>query len=130
MIAAIAVRALQGVDYTQLAVVLAWLASGVGAAYIAGKVASYAAANWVWFQGLSSEVKTFLPVLASVLVAVGAQFALQYAAPQIEILSPWFGIIINTISAYFGTQKAFIEGRAVEYGKSAYQRAMARKTTK
>ncbi len=102
-------------DYTQLTQVLTWLI-GIGAPAVIAYVLSFVVENVSWWATLPRTVKVIVPMLASVLLSVGASILLQYP-PIIAQIQPWFQVTMSAILAYLATQKAYITEQKAEYGQ-------------
>jgi hypothetical protein len=94
-------------NITDLVGVLTWLAAGVGSVSVMGAFFSYLAANWATWETFPSAVKKFVPLLFSVLLGVGATILLKYT-PLIELMAPWFALIVTTCIAYAASQKTYM----------------------
>jgi len=101
-------------DWTNFQDVLLWL-TGVGAPALVMYAVSYLAENWTGWTNLSTTVKTIIPMVLSLLVALGASLLLKY--PEIiATVQPWFQIIASAIIAYIASQKAYMTTKVNEYG--------------
>ena len=101
-------------DLTDLGGVILWLAT-VGAPYFVGWALSLLIENWKGWSQLPRPVKFFIPMIASVLVAVGANILLQYPS-VIDAVAPWFTIVMGAILGWLGTQSAYMKVKESEYG--------------
>jgi hypothetical protein len=102
---------------TDLNAVLVWLASA-GAPYLVAQVLSLLAANWKVWDGLPKFVKFIVPIVLSPLVAVGATLLLK-STDVITLVSPWWAIIVGSITAYLGSQQAYMATKRAGYGTEA-----------
>jgi len=101
-------------DLTDLGAVLVWLAT-VGSPFLVGWALSLLIENWAGWAKLPSIVKTFIPMLASVLIAVGATYALKYP-DLIGQIAPWFTVAMGAVLGWLGTQKGYVYMKSNEYG--------------
>jgi hypothetical protein len=102
-------------DYTQLTLVLTWIV-GMGAPAIIAYVLSLVVENWAGWANLSHNVKVLIPMLASVLLSVGASYALKYPA-IISQIQPVFQVTVSAFLAYLASQKGYMEVLAKQYGQ-------------
>lgn len=100
---------------TDLVATLMWI-SGVGAPYVIGWVVSLLLENAAWWIKLDSRIKFVVPMILSVLVSIGATLLLKNAA-LIQVLAPWYTLIVGAIMAYLGTQQGYMATKKAEYGK-------------
>jgi hypothetical protein len=96
------------IDPTKFVDVLTWLAAGAGSVYVMGVVFSYLAANWAAWETFPTPVKKFVPLLFAILLGVGATVLLKYT-PLIELMAPWFALIVTTCIAYAASQKTYFQ---------------------
>ena len=109
-------------DNTNLQQVLLWIA-GVGAPAIVMYVLSWVVENWKGWINLPKDVKFLIPMVASVLLSIGAQQLLQY--PQIvATIQPWFQVTMTSILAYLASQKAYMSAMGAGYGKRFMSRGV------
>jgi hypothetical protein len=102
-------------DSTQLNQVLLWI-TGVGAPAIIMYVLSWVVENWKGWINLPKDVKFLLPMVASVMLSVGASQLLKY--PEvISSIQPWFQVTMTSILAYLFSQKAYMTSTKAGYGK-------------
>lgn len=101
-------------DLTDLQGVLVWLAT-VGSPYFIGWVLSLVVENWAGWAALPRPLKIFIPMVASVLVSLGANLLLQYPT-LIEQGAPWFSIVMGSVLGWLGTQQAYMSVNKAEYG--------------
>ena len=109
-------------DLTNLTVALTWLA-GIGGPYLVGKLVSYLAENWAKWHTFPVPVKFLAPMIASVLISVGATLLLGQV-DFLEQLSPWYTMVALSIVSYLGTQKGYMETRVANYGRKASAAAL------
>jgi chromate transport protein ChrA len=110
-------------DSTQLGQVLLWI-TGVGAPAIIMYVLSWVVENWKGWINLPKDVKFLLPMVASVLLSVGASQLLKY--PEVvATIQPWFQILMTSVLAYLFSQKAYMTSKKAEYGKRFISRTTA-----
>lgn len=102
-------------DYTQLQQVLLWIA-GVGAPAIVTYVLSWVVENWKGWSTLPHDVKVIVPMIVSVLLAIGANQLLQYP-DVIATIQPWFQVTMSAILAYLSSQKAYLTAMEGGYGQ-------------
>jgi chromate transport protein ChrA len=102
-------------DSTQLGEVLLWL-TGVGSPIVIMYILSWVVENFKWWITLPKDVKFLLPMVASVLLSVGASQLLKY--PEIiATIQPWFQVMMASILAYLFSQKAYMTAMKADYGK-------------
>jgi len=101
-------------DLTDLGAVLVWLAT-VGSPFLVGWALSLLVENWAGWNKLPTMVKTLIPMLASVLIAMGATVALKYP-DIIGQIAPWFTIAMGAVLGWLGTQKGYSYMKSNEYG--------------
>jgi chromate transport protein ChrA len=102
-------------DSTQLGQVLLWL-TGVGSPIVIMYILSWVVENFKWWITLPKDVKFLAPMVASVLLSVGASQLLQY--PEIiATIQPWFQVMMASILAYLFSQKAYMTAMKADYGK-------------
>jgi hypothetical protein len=102
------------VYHLSLASVLTWLAVGAGAPYIIGQVVSFLAANSQKWNSLPTKVKTFAPMVFSVVISVGAQ-ALLKNSEIMKIVAPYFTMVMIAFMNYLGSQHAYQKSLATGY---------------
>ena len=101
-------------DYSQLQQVLLWL-TGIRAPMVIMYVLSWVVENWKGWSTLPKDVKFLVPMVASVLLSVGASQLLQY--PQIIAgIQPWFQVTMASVLAYLASQKAYLTAMNAGYG--------------
>jgi len=105
------------VDYTSIVAVLTWV-MGFGAPFLVGKLFAYLAENWSKWHELPKEVKFIIPMIVSVLLALGAQALLGQPA-FLEQLAPYWTAVAQAIIAYLGTQQGYMEAKRASYGRKA-----------
>ena len=101
-------------DLTDLNAVLVWLAT-VGSPFLVGLALSLLIENWSGWGELPRFVKTIVPMAASVLIAIGATYALKYP-DIIGQVAPWFTIAMGAILGWLGTQRGYVYMKSNEYG--------------
>ena len=101
-------------NWTDLRVVLTWL-SGAGAIYLAGVVVAYLVENWPAWHVFPSWVKFVLPIIFSVGVSLGAS-ALLGQPDFLEVIGPYFTLVVTIILAWLGTQNGYMKAKAMRYG--------------
>lgn len=116
------------VDWTKLSEVLTWVAGGGGSAYIVAYMLSLIIENVPAWHNLPSIVKFISPMIASVLLAVGATLLLQKADIVIQI-APWWGTSVVAVIAYLGSQKAYMDAKTSGYAVNARMKAVDKKET-
>jgi hypothetical protein len=102
-------------DWTNLKEVLVWL-TGVGSPAVIAYALSWLVENWKGWSKLPRDVKFLAPMIASVLLSIGANQALQYQGVIAEI-QPWFQITMSSILAWLASQKAYLSVLDSGYGK-------------
>jgi hypothetical protein len=100
-------------DLTNLDAVLAWLA-GLGGPYFVGWVLSLVAENVPAWHKLRPAVKFVIPLIVCPLVSVGATLLLQQDA-FLQVVAPWFQIVMGSILGWLGTQMAYMAARRSGY---------------
>lgn len=100
-------------DYTNFQSVLEWLA-GVGGSYAVGVLVAWLVENWPKWHTLPRLVKFFLPMLAAVLISIGAVLLMQQTE-FVSQVSPWFRLIAQTVIAYLGTQGGYMQAKQAGY---------------
>ena len=93
---------------------LVWLATA-GGPYVAGQVLSLLAENWPKWKTLPRAVKFITPLLLSFVIAVGATLLMRQTALVAQI-SPWWQILIASLTGYLGSQQAYMQIKRSEYG--------------
>lgn len=102
-------------DNTNLQQVLLWL-TGVGAPAVIMVVLSWVVENWSGWSTLPHNVKVLIPMLASVLLSVGASILLKYP-DVIATIQPWFQVVVSAFIAYAASQLAYMKVKTTEYGQ-------------
>ncbi len=102
-------------DYTQLTQVLTWIV-GMGAPAIVAYVLALLVENWTGWGNLPHTVKVVVPLLASVLLSVGASQLLKYPGTIAQI-QPWFQVTVSAVLAYLASQKGYLEVITKQYGQ-------------
>ena len=102
-------------DLTDLTAVLMWLAT-VGSPFLVGWALSLLIENWAGWGNLPHFVKTIIPMVASVLIAIGATVALKYP-DIIGQIAPWFTVAMGAILGWLGTQGGYSYMKRNEYGR-------------
>lgn len=110
-------------DYTNFQQVLEWLA-GVGGSYAVGVLVAWLVENWPKWHTLPRLVKFFLPMLAAVLISVGAVLLMQQTE-FVSQASPWFRLIAQTVIAYLGTQGGYMQAKRSGYAFTARDAALS-----
>lgn len=103
-------------DITNLGSILVWIVGGVGAPAIVGAVVSYLSSNFQWWADLPSLAKTWIPFLASILLALAAYFLLQNNT-LVEQLTPIVAVVISASAAYTANQATYQKSLSSGYGK-------------
>jgi len=106
-------------DWTNLLGVLAWIAAGSGSIFLVNYGLSLLVENWPAWHNFPRAVKFLAPLVMAILMAVGAQLALDYGQVVIEYIQPWWIIIVNIAIAWLGSQKAYIGTKDTGYAESA-----------
>ena len=102
------------VDWTILQSVLAWLVVG-GSVFVVNYAFAWLAENFEFWHKLPSWLKFVIPVVTSVLLAVGAQQLLLYP-DIIAIVQPYWALFVTILLAWLGSQKGYITAKAANYG--------------
>ena len=102
------------VDWTILEQVLLFLVGG-GAVFVVGYALSWIAENFAFWHKIPSWGKLLISVVASVLIAFGAQQLLQYP-DIIGAIQPFWSLLITIILAWLGSQKGYITAKKANYG--------------
>jgi len=101
-------------DWTNIEVVLVWI-TGMGAPAIVMVLLSLLVENWNGWSTLPKIVKFILPMLASVGLSVMASVLLKH--PELlELLAPWFQVVMASIIAYIASQKTYQATLKANYG--------------
>lgn len=103
-------------ELANIGALLTWIAFAGGAPYLVGKLFAYLAENWQFWLGLDTRIKFLVPMILSVLLSIGAQYALDYTELLAEI-NPYFQMFVAAIVAYLGTQVGYMETKKAGYGK-------------
>ena len=109
-------------DLTNLSAVLMWLATA-GAPFLVLWVMSLLAENWPKWHTLPRLVKFLTPLILAPLVAVGATL-LASKTQLIAQIGPWYTIVVGSILAYIGSQKALMSAKRNDYGTNYSQVAL------
>ena len=99
---------LQPVEPTDLVAVLAWLAAGPGAVWVAGRALSFLLEQIPgWGSALSGTLRWWIVLVLAAGVMVGAYMLLQQAAllPQLDSV---YKMVFMLIAAWLGTQQQFV----------------------
>jgi len=104
-------------DFTNLEAVLTWVV-GFGAPYLVGIAFSYLAENFQAWHKLPKEVKFFIPMVVSVLIAIGAQYLLAQPA-VIAQLAPVYTTVAQAIIFWLGSQNGYMNAKASGYAAKA-----------
>ena len=108
---------MNGIDLTNLGVVLAWLA-GAGGPYVVGRVVALLAENWPKWHTLPRAVKVIAPMVVSILVAALATYLLQQPT-LVSDVSQWFTLAMTAALGYLGTQDGYMAARSADYARAA-----------
>lgn len=108
--------------WTDLAGVITWVAAGPGSMWILGKVTSYLAENFVFWQKLPSVAKFWIMIGAAILVPILAQLVLKYPS-QIALVAPWFSIGISGLLFWLGSQQTYVSLKSSAYAANAKEKA-------
>lgn len=111
-------------EWTDLQMVLTWVAA-LGAPYIVGKLMSYVAENFPKWHELPREVKFIVPMVLSVVIAVGATLLLRQEE-GIAQMSPIYTMLAQAILFYLGSQQGYVDVKRSGYGRSAAEEARER----
>ena len=98
-------------DLTQ---VLIWIL-GMGGPAIVAYMFALIAENIPAWSTLSHSLKTIIPMIVSVGLALGANALLQYPAIIAQI-QPYFQVIFSAVLAYLGSQGGYMKAMASQYG--------------
>jgi hypothetical protein len=105
---------MDGIDWTVLSSVLAWIVAG-GSVFIANYAFALIAENFEFWHKLPSWLKFLIPIITATLLAVGAQTLLLY--PDIvEVIQPYWALIVTIIIAWLGSQRGLMAAKANSYG--------------
>ena len=105
-------------DWTNLTAVLAWLLAG-GSIFVVNYGLSLLVENWPKWHDLPRFVKFIVPLIVSIVLAIGAQVFLEQGQYLIEVIQPWWLVIVNVTIAWLGSQKAYISTKDTGYARSA-----------
>lgn len=106
-------------DWTNVTIFLTWVV-GMGAPAIVAYMLAILVENWSGWSNLPHNVKVVIPLVVSVLLSVGASYALQFPAILAQI-QPWFQVTVSAILAYIGSQKGYMKVLEVRYGQRFVQ---------
>lgn len=76
---------------------------------------SYVAEMWAGWHDLPKMVKTLVPPILAIVLAFGANYALQFA-DIIANISPMWVLIVQVIIGWIGSQKGYMETKAARFG--------------
>jgi uncharacterized membrane protein len=102
------------IDLPNLDAALKFLVGGGSSVVVMGAL-SYLVENWPKWHDLPKWLKLLLPMLASALLAVGAQILMGYADVVAE-LSPWYVIIVTAVISWINSQKTYASTKVSGYG--------------
>jgi predicted tellurium resistance membrane protein TerC len=102
-------------NYTDFQLVLTWVV-GMGAPAIVAYVLALVVENWAGWANLSHNIKVLVPMLASILLSVGASMLLKYPAIIAQI-QPWFQMTVSAVLAYLASQKGYMQVLEKQYGQ-------------
>ncbi len=105
-------------DWTDFEAVAGWLAFGGGAPVVIAYALSLLVENFAGWHDLPRGVKFILPMLASVLLSIGANYLLDFPSVIAEISPIWF-VVVSAILAWLGSQAGYMKTKAVGYARSA-----------
>lgn len=106
-------------DWTNITLFLTWIV-GMGAPVIVAYVLAIVVENWSRWSTLPHNVKVIVPMVVSVLLSVGASYALKYPA-ILEQIQPIWQVTISAILAYLGSQKGYMKVLEIHYGQRFYR---------
>ncbi len=105
-------------DWTDFEAVVGWLAFGGGAPIVVAYALSLIVENFPGWHDLPRGLKFIIPMLASVLLSIGANYLLGYPEIIAGVSPIWF-IVISAFLAWLGSQFAYMKARASNYAISA-----------
>ncbi len=105
-------------DWTDFEAVAGWLAFGGGAPIVIAYALALLVENFPGWHDLPRGVKFILPMLASVLLSIGANYLLDFPSVIAEINPIWF-VIVSAVLAWLGSQAGYMKTKAVGYARSA-----------
>lgn len=99
-------------DATSLTEVIAWLALGPGAVWIAGKAVSFLVEEIPgWGTAISGRLRALIVLLLACAIAVGAYF-LQQRSELLVQLDPWYKLGFLIVTTWASTQATFTDMQA------------------
>lgn len=102
-------------DWTQITAVLTWIVAGGGSVYLVNYALAWFAENFEFWHKLPSWVKFLVPIITSVLLAVGAQYLLGFE-DILGLVQPYWEMFIMVLIAWLGSQKGYITAKKDDYG--------------
>lgn len=106
------------VDWTDLQGLLIWAVAG-GSIFIVNYGLSLLIENWPAWHDLPRFVKFLAPLVVAIVMAIGAQMALDYGQGIIEVIQPWWFLIVTIAVGWLGSQKAYIGAKDTGYAEGA-----------
>ena len=101
-------------DLTDFGAVILWLAT-VGSPFVVGWALSLIIENWSGWATLPRWIKFFAPMVAAIVISVGANLLLKYPV-FIETIAPWFTIVMGAVLGWLGTQGGYMISKRANYG--------------
>jgi hypothetical protein len=102
-------------DWTNITLFLTWVV-GMGAPAIVAYMLAILVENWAGWSTLPHTIKVVIPLVVSVLLSVGASYALKFPDILAQI-QPWFQVTVSAILAYLGSQKGYMKVLQTKYGQ-------------
>ena len=100
-----------------IVIVLKWL-TGIGSAYVTGKVFAFIAENFAFWHKLPRLVKFYVPMIFSVGLVFLADLVLHYTE-LLSMIQPNWALAVGAIVIYLGTQVGYMDAKARGYAASA-----------
>jgi len=101
-------------DWLNLQAVLGWLVAG-GSVFVVNYALALLAENWKGWTNLPTIVKFLIPIVVSVLIAIGAQYLLSLP-DLLGQIQPFWALLVTIILAWLGSQKGYMAAKSSRYG--------------
>jgi ABC-type uncharacterized transport system YnjBCD permease subunit len=107
-------------EFSTLAELLLWIASGGGAAILVGRVVSLWLENMTWWHPLPQLVKKVVPAVLAVIFAILAESALTVDLGSIlGPYAPLVGTLLLALWNWLATQEQYIRTKETAYAAKA-----------
>lgn len=107
-------------EFTSVAELLMWIASGGGAAIIVGRVVSLLLEDTSWWHKLSPFVKRWSIRVVAVLFGILAEALLEVdLSPILGAYAPLFGTLILALWNWLASQSQYARIMGSRYGEKA-----------